>query len=98
MKFSHEYSKLNKKTFTTIRRNSGRYKLHCAYRIHAPGQDFYAKVIERVLINKADINDSLAQADADMTAVELVALLEKLYGKDYDGFVLLTLRRYGEVK
>ena len=93
MIFSHEYSGLSKSRFTTIRVNSNYYKVGRIYQIRTPNQRFKAKVIKGELISKAQIDDSLAQNDADMSAEELVALLEKWYGKTFDDFILLTLDR-----
>lgn len=93
MKFTHEYSILKKKVFTSIRKNTGFYKIGHIYQINTPEQDFSAKVIKSEAISKFEIDDSLAQSDADMTAKELVALLDKWYGKTFDDFVLLTLER-----
>ena len=93
MKFTHEYRKLSEKVFTTIRKNTGFYKNGQAYRIDTPEQKFKAKVTGSIRIFKAEINDFLAQNDADMSAEELIALLEKWYGKKFDDFVLLTLER-----
>ncbi|GAH46721.1 unnamed protein product [marine sediment metagenome] len=45
------------------------------------------------LINKLEIDDSLAQSDADMSAVDLILLLDRWYGKTFDDFVLLTLEK-----
>ena len=44
---------------------------------------------------KNEITDSLARYDADCSKAELIAMLEKWYGKDYDDFLLLTLKREG---
>lgn len=95
MKFSHEYTKLSKKIFTTIRRNNNFYKIGHTYQIQTPKQNFKAKVIEGELISKTEIDDHLARNDADMIAQELVVLLETWYGKIFDDFVLLTLERGG---
>lgn len=95
VKFSHEYIKLSKKIFSTIRRNNNRYKMGHIYQIRTPKQNFKAKVIGSELISKTEIDDHLAQSDADMIAGgELVTLLEKWYGKIYDNFVLLTLEKW----
>jgi len=93
MIFTHEYSILKKKIFTTIRRNTSFYKVGHSYQIHTPEQSFKAKVIRVELINKLEIDDSLAQSDADMSAVDLILLLDRWYGKTFDDFVLLTLEK-----
>ena len=94
MIFTHEYSILKKKVFTTIRKNSGFYKIGHSYQVHTPGQNFKAKVIKSKAISKFEINDSLARNDADMSAVELILLLDRWYGKTFDDFVLLTLEKF----
>ncbi|MBA7517306.1 hypothetical protein ES705_09359 [subsurface metagenome] len=96
MKFTHEYRILKKKVFTSIRKNTGFYKIGRIYQINTPEQNFKAKVIEAEAISKFEIDDSLAQSDADMSAVELIVLLDKWHGKRFDDFVLLTLERLDE--
>lgn len=96
LRFSKEYSKLSQKCFTTIRINTSFYKLNRTYTIHTPNQTFIAKIISRKLIKKVDITDDLAQQDADCDAKTLREMLEKWYGKKFDDFVILTLRRKEE--
>ena len=94
MKFSKEYSKLSKKRFTTIRKNTRRYKPESIYSIITPKQNFKAKVISRAYIGKEDITDFVALYDADcFHSLELIELLEKWYGRDFNDFVLITLER-----
>ncbi len=93
MRFSHEYSKLKKQVFTTIRRNSGYYRIGGLYGVDTPEQSFTAVVIDSKLIVKTDIDEALAHNDADMSAKELIGILERWYGKKYDDFVLLTLEK-----
>ena len=95
MKFSKEYSKLNKKRFTTIRKNTRRYKPESIYSIITPKQKFKARVISRLYIKKEDITDFIALYDADCSRWELIELLEKWYGRDFNDFVLITLERIG---
>lgn len=93
MIFTHEYSILKKKIFTTIRKNTNFYKVGHSYQVHTPEQSFKAKVIKSKAISKFKIDETLARNDADMSAVELVALLDKWYGQTFDDFVLLTLEK-----
>jgi len=93
MIFTHEYSILKKKVFTSIRRNTGFYKIGHSYQVHTPEQSFKAKVIKSKAISKSEIDDSLARSDADMSAVDLILLLDRWYGKTFDDFVLLTLKK-----
>jgi len=93
MKFTSEYSKLKKQKFTTIRKNRGYYKVGANYLIGTPEQTFIAQVIDIQAITKSQITDELALDDADCTANELKNKLETWYGKQYDNFILLTLRR-----
>jgi hypothetical protein len=44
-------------------------------------------------IRKEDITEEIALADADTDKESLIKLLNKFYGKDYDGFVLITMER-----
>ena len=94
MIFTHEYSILKKKIFTTIRKNTFFYKVGHSYQVHTPEQTFKAKVIKSEAISKLEINDSLAQSDADMSAVDLILLLDRWYGKMFNDFVLLTLKKF----
>ncbi|GAH30398.1 unnamed protein product, partial [marine sediment metagenome] len=87
MIFTHEYSILKKKIFTTIRRNTSFYKVGRSYQVHTPEQSFKAKVIKSKAISKLEIDDSLAQSDADMSAVDLILLLDRWYGETFDDFV-----------
>jgi len=93
MKFTREHSKLKNTYFTTIRKNTGYYRLGNTYTIVTPSERFKAKVQSAEPITKADINDSIALADADMSAENLRKMLEKWYGKKYDNFVLMRLVR-----
>lgn len=93
MIFTHEYSILKKKIFTTIRKNTHFYKIGHSHQIHTPEQNFKARVIKSKAISKFEIDDSLARSDADMSAGELILLLDRWYGKTFDDFVLLTLEK-----
>jgi len=93
MIFTHEFSILKKKIFITIRKNTNFYKIGHSYQVHTPEQNFKAKVIKSKAISKLKINDSLARSDADMSAVDLILLLDRWYGKTFDDFVLLTLEK-----
>lgn len=96
MRFTHEYCKLKLKYFTTIRKNTGFYKLGRVYTIHTPNQHFRAEVVTIKPIKKADITDEFAWKDADCNAKTLKEILEKWYGKKYDDFVILSLRKVKE--
>ncbi|GAH35588.1 unnamed protein product, partial [marine sediment metagenome] len=88
------YSKLSKKRFTTIRKNTRRYRPEGVYSIITPKQKFKAKVISRVYIKKEDITDFIALYDADCSHKwELIELLDKWYGREFNDFVLITLER-----
>jgi len=93
VKFSREYQKLKNKRFTTIRKNSGYYRLGGTYKIVSPTETFKVAVIGLRPITKKEITDEFALPDADCTAVELIKMLEKWYGKTYDDFVILRLER-----
>lgn len=93
MRFSKEYSKFKKKEFTTIRKNTGFYKLGNIYQVITPLQRFKARMISHRRLRKFDITEEFAQSDADCSRAELIAMLEKWYGKKFDDFVLLYLER-----
>jgi hypothetical protein len=96
MKFSKDYSKLDKLIFTTIRKGSNYYRIHSICKIKTPTREFKAMIVAKETIEKEDITEELAQSDADCSKVELIAMLEKWYGKEFDDFVLLTLQQEGE--
>ena len=96
MKFTKNYSKLKDSSFTTIRKNTGYYKVGWIYDIVTPSSGFQARVLSAIPIKKADIDDKLAMSDADMTRDELIKMLEKWYGKEYDDFILIKLARKKE--
>ena len=93
MRFTHEYSKLGKHVFTTIRKGTSVYRKGRTYSITTPSERFYAKVIQRNHLMKADITERFAQVDADCSRDMLIKQLEKWYGKHYDDFVKLKLER-----
>ena len=93
MKFSKEYSKLSADIFTTIRKRTKRYRLYDRVNIISPNQDFLVEVRGRLFLQKKDITEELARSDADCSRQELITQLEKWYGKKFDDFVLLQLRR-----
>ena len=91
MKFSKNWEKLGWVIFTTIRQNTGRYKLGHSYAMNTPMYKFRAKVIGLYPIKKAEITDELANTDAETTRATLITMLEDWYGKDFDDYVLITL-------
>ena len=91
MKFTKNYDKLDRPLFTTIRKNTGVYKLGNMYKIQTPNYDFYAKVIGLSPITKIQITPTLANVDADCSRNQLIQKLEKWYGKKFDDYVLITL-------
>ena len=95
MKFSKDYSKLDKNTFTTIRRASNYYRICSVYKIKTPTKEFKAMIVAGETIVKKDMTEELARSDADCSRKELITMLEKWYGKKFDDFVLFTLERQG---
>lgn len=97
MKFSKDYSKFERKTFTSIRKNTRHYRvlgnLGKGLKIQTPTKEFRAYIIEKRELKKSQITEKLARSDADCTKAELVAMLEKWYGKEFDDFLLLTFLR-----
>jgi hypothetical protein len=93
MRFTREYAKLSRPVFTTIRKNTRLYQLGARPKIRSPKQRFRTMVIERTPIRKADITEDLARSDGECSREEVIALLEKWYGPDFDDFVLLRLAK-----
>ena len=95
MRFSKDYSKLEKDVFTTIRksRRSKPYIFGNSWFIESPTWQFRAQLIGVQKITKGMITEELAYSDADCSRGELIAMLEKWYGKEFDDFVLLTLKK-----
>ena len=91
MRFTKNYEKLNRALFTTIRKNTKMYKLGNIYEIQTPNFKLYAKIIGRYPITKIQITDKLAMADAECSRDQLVQMLDKWYGKDFDDYILITL-------
>ena len=95
MKFSKDYSKLERDIFTTIRksRKSKGYIFGNSWLIKTPTRQFKAELIGVQKISKDMITEELARNDADCSRDELISMLEKWYGKSFDDFVLLTLEK-----
>jgi hypothetical protein len=93
MKFSHDWPKFSNHRFTTIRKDDGYYRTGRKYLCRTPTKTFYAKIVHMRHIRKEDITEEIAQADADTDKESLIKLLERFYGRDYDGFVLTTLEK-----
>ena len=93
MKFSKDYSKLDRKAFTTIRKNNGFYKVGQSVQIQTPTRTFRAKTFQIDKISKEKITDVIARFDADCSKEELVKMLENWYGKNYNDFVIIGLRK-----
>lgn len=93
MKFTKDYSKLDRRIFTTIRKNSSYYMCGMILTIKTPTKEFKARITMSETISKNEITTSLARFDADCSKAKLIAMLEKWYGKDFDDFILLTLQK-----
>lgn len=93
MKFTKEYSKLKNTVFTTIRKYSGYYNYGGIYKIDTPEQTFKARVIALSPLHKDEIDNQLARIDADCSREELIGMLEKWYGEDFDDFMIMALLR-----
>ena len=92
MKFSENYEKLGWIIFTTIRKNTGKYKLGNIYTMNISGSGkFKAKIIGLLPIKKEEITDDLASVDAEVSKERLIMMLENWYGKDFDDYILITL-------
>ena len=94
MKFSKNCSKLKNNRFTTIRKNTGYYHFGQRLWIDTLLESFPAEIIHCVFpFRKEDITEQIAQMDADCSKEELIKILETWYGKDFNNFVFLELRR-----
>jgi len=91
IRFSKNWEKLGWIVFTTIRKNTGSKKIGQVHTIKTPNEIFKAKVIGLYPIKKAEITNDLASVDANMNRIDLVSMLEKWYGRDFDDFILITL-------
>ncbi|GAH84992.1 unnamed protein product [marine sediment metagenome] len=97
MKFSKDYSKLDKLIFTTIRKNTRHYRLpRRIWNIQTPTRKFKAYLIKLRKLKKKQITEKLARSDGDCSKAELIAMLEGWYGKEFDDFVLLTFQKESE--
>lgn len=93
MKFTKEYRKLRKNYFTTIRKNLGYYQKGQIIEVITPKQGFIAQIQEIRYITKEDITEELAWKDADCSRKDLVNMLERWYGPDFNDFILIFLYR-----
>lgn len=93
MKFSKNWTKLEQDVFTTIRKNTDYYYPNKLIKIKTPKAEFLARITDRTYIKKTDITEEMARKDADCSREELIAILEGWYGKFYDNFVFLKIRR-----
>jgi len=93
MKFSKQYSKLKKPIFTTIRKNTGFYIRNQVVNIETPTEKFKAKIEWIEKITKEELTNRFSKSDADCSKEELIKMLEKWYGKKYNDFIILTLKR-----
>ncbi len=101
MKFSKDYSKLDSRIFTTIRKNT-RYNrvlgnTGSSILIMTPTKQFWAYIIAKNKIKKKQFTEKLARTDADCSKAELIAMLEKWYGKEFDDFLLITFMKEARV-
>jgi hypothetical protein len=97
MKSSKDYSKFKNEVFTEIRKWQDNYNNIGDVKIlHTPTQNIKAKIIKKERIKKADITEELAQADFDDSRDALIKQLEIWYGKKFDDFALLTMKRLAE--
>ncbi|HDY87413.1 MAG TPA: hypothetical protein ENH82_04765 [bacterium] len=93
MRFSKEYRKLKSNEFTTIRKNTGFHSAGCSRLINTPSDRFRATVVKAIPITKDGITEKIAMNDADCSRDDLISMLEGWYGKKFDDYVLLTLRK-----
>jgi hypothetical protein len=93
IRFSHEYSKLKKNCFTTIRKNTKYYQDGEIYKIVTPKQKFMARIAGRKETKKQWITEEIAWMDADCSREKLIKMLETWYGKKFNDFIFIFLRK-----
>lgn len=96
MRFSKDYSKLDNDRFTTIRRRGTYYISGRIVNVVTPTKKFKAEVLMVESITKEDITEELAQKDADCSRAELIKMLERWYGKSFNRFELIHLKKWCE--
>lgn len=98
LKFSHNYSKLNNRSFTTIRRRD-KYAVGEKVQVITPSKRFYAKIIEKWKAKLRDIPAGLLLRDTDMkTRREAESLLNSFYRNPIDEEEFLTIYRLQKEK
>jgi len=93
IRFSKDYSKLGSLFFSTIRKASPYYRIGAIHKIKTPTTEFKAQIVAGEIIGKGQISEELAQSDADCSKEELIAMLERWYGREFNDFVLFSLKR-----
>jgi len=91
MKFSKRYTKLDFPVFTTIRKNIGYYRERMLVDVNTPDGKFRAEILSIRSIKKNDITELMAVRDANCSRADLIKMLERWYGTQYDNFILITL-------
>lgn len=85
VKFSHDYPKLERECFTTIRRRDKGLKLGESYRVKSPSHDFRAVLTNKVKIRLTDIPDRILFFDTNTSSrEEAYNLLNSFYKKQLD--------------
>lgn len=80
MKFSHDYSKLQDRLFTTIRAGQPRYAPGHEIPCQTPSETFQAMVLEALISNLWDLSIEFLRYDTSMRGASREAIIEFIQG------------------
>ena len=99
IKFSQDYSKLNDRVFTTIRRYD-RYKVGETVSVKTPTKKFYALILHKFKCFAKELHEEFLCYDTDTeNLVEAIKVLNSFYKKpinDYEKLTILILKKVKE--
>lgn len=94
MKFSKSYKKLYQPVFTTIRKNTGYYKVGQTIQVTVQEKHTFSAEIASIRpIALKDITETMAMRDADCSRKELIELMCLFYKKEANNLILITLMK-----
>ena len=93
MKFTKDYKKLANDEFSTIRKNTGFYKKGKIYTVITPTQKFSAQCISTTPMMKEYITEPMARLDADCSKKDLIAMLDRWYGEEFNDYVFIVMSK-----
>ena len=98
IKFSHNYTKLEKNTFPTIRRYD-RYELSQHITVKTPTKEFPAIIIAKTKARLEQLSDNFLIRDTDTkNRAEAIKVLNSFYRKPIAGDEVLTILIIEKVK